>query len=75
MMWNDLVHRPARAFQRACVMKLAVQISAPYPSMVANQLRSDLFSYRFLLQLTGNVYNLYIDLIMRRASSRQHCNP
>jgi hypothetical protein len=75
MMWNNLVPPPARGFQRAYWKKWEVQMPSSYPSMVANHLRSDLYTYFLLLQLTGNVYNLLIDMVVRRASSHQQCNP
>jgi hypothetical protein len=75
MMWNDLVHSPARSFQRACLKKLAVQKPGSCPYKVANHPRSDFFYRCCLLQLTGSVYNLHVDLDLRRASSRQDCNP
>ena len=65
MMWNNLVRPPARGFQRAYWKKWEVQMPGSYPSMVALHLRIDLFDYCFLLQLTGNVYNLHIELDLR----------
>jgi len=74
MMWNNLVHPSARASQRVYWKQCEVQMPISYPSKVANHPRSDFFNNYFLLQLIGNVYNLHIDLDLRRASSRQHCN-
>jgi hypothetical protein len=70
MMWNYIVHTPARAFHRASLKKYALQTLVLYPAKDIDSPRSISSYYSFLLQLTGEVYNLHIEMGMRRVPSR-----
>jgi len=74
-MWIYCVQTPARAFRRALITKYSVHSIVLYPQEDVASLQSHLFVCYFLLQLTGEVYNLHIDMVMRRARSRQQSNP
>jgi hypothetical protein len=74
-MWNNIVQTPARAFHRAFMKKRAMQFLVCYSSKGVDSPRTNSFIYCFLLQVTFNVYNLHIDMVMRRAPSRQQSNP
>ena len=75
MMRNYLVYTPARAFHRAFMKKCAMRLLVLCPSKDDDPLRGYPLYYCFLLQLTDEVYNLHIDMVMRRAPSRQDCYP
>lgn len=74
-MWKVLVLKPAHSFRRVCSEKLSVKVLDSHPYKIDNQLRIILFDDYFLLQFTGSVYNLFIVLVMRRASSREQSSP
>jgi hypothetical protein len=74
-MWKVLVLKPAHSFRRACFEKLSVKVLGSHPYRIDSQLRIILFDDYFLLQFTGSVYNLFIVLVMRRASSREQSSP
>ena len=74
MMWNDIVQAPARSLHRAFMKKQAMQFLVCHSSMDVDSPKGNSFNYRFLLQVTFKIYNLRIDMVMRRAPSRQPSN-
>jgi hypothetical protein len=74
-MWKDLMHNPAWVFHRAFLRSYAMQLAVLCPYKADKSLQESLFNYGFLLEMTGEVYNLHIDMVMRRAPSRQQSNP
>ena len=71
MMWKNYVHAPARALHRTFLMKYVMQSPILNPAKDFDFPRSISSIYCFLLQLSGKVYNLLIEMGMRRARSRQ----
>ena len=74
-MWNILVDSIAQAYQHVCLKKAGIPRTNSCTPKSASYPRSNGFNNVFLLLPTYNIYNLDIDLDVRRAFSRQQSNP